>query len=89
MVTVYDVDGRELVNKAAQAFEEEKKLQPPEWSKFVKSGVCAERLPEQENWWFLRGAAILRKVYIKGPIGVRELRKQFGKKKNMGSRPDR
>lgn len=89
MVTVYDVDGRKLIAKTALALEEQKVLQPPEWSRFVKSGVCAERLPEQKNWWFIRGAAMLRKLYIKGPIGVRELRKEFGKKKNMGSRPSR
>jgi len=57
--------------------------------KIHKSGVCAERVPEQENWWFIRGAAMMRKIYMEGPIGVRDLRKEFGKKRRMGVRPAR
>lgn len=89
MVTVYDVDGRKLISEAAAALEAQKSLQPPAWSKFTKTGVCSERIPDQENWWFIRGAAMLRKIYMEGPIGVRDLRKQFGKKRRMGVRPAR
>jgi len=89
MVTVFDVDGRKLILEAATALEAQNALQPPAWSKFTKSGVCAERVPEQENWWFIRGAAMMRKIYMEGPIGVRDLRKEFGKKRRMGVRPAR
>ena len=40
-------------------------------------------------YWYVRCAAILRKVYITGPVGVRSLRRSFGGKKDRGVRPEK
>jgi small subunit ribosomal protein S19e len=45
----------------------------------VKTGIHKERPPEQEDWWYLRAAAIVRKLYVAGtPVGVARLAKKFG-----------
>ena len=63
------------------------KIRPPEWSKFVKTGVNVERMPTQEDWWYIRSAAILRKIHMNGPVGVQRLRTAFGGKKRRGHKP--
>jgi len=60
----------------------------PEWARFVKTGVNRERPPEQEDWWYIRAASILRKIQIKQPIGVNRLRKIYGGRKNRGHKPE-
>ena len=44
-------------------------------------------IPAQRNWWQLRAASILRKLYLDGHIGVERLRTFYGKKKDYGHRP--
>jgi len=63
-------------------------IQPPVWASFVKTGVHKERAPTQDDWWFIRSAAILRKVALQGPIGTSKLRVHFGGRKNRGHKPD-
>lgn len=85
MVTVYDVDATQLINKTAEALKS--KIKEPEFAKFVKTGAGRERPPVETDWFYKRTAAILRKVYILGPIGVNKMRVQFGNLKNRGHQP--
>lgn len=85
MVTVRDVDQSALVKRAAQDLK--KRMQMPDWARFVKTGVHKERPPEQADWWYLRAASILRNVYLNGPVGVERLRTVYGGKKSLGHQP--
>lgn len=76
MVSSRDVKPSKLIEKVAKELEE--KMTMPEWAKFVKTGVSRERMPEQKNWWFLRAASVLRRIYIDGPVGVSKLRVCYG-----------
>jgi small subunit ribosomal protein S19e len=87
MVNAYDVPAEPLINKLAERLRNEGKIRPPEWADFVKTGVHREKAPSQNDWWYLRVAAILRKVYVKGPIGVSRLSSEFGGKVDRGSKP--
>jgi small subunit ribosomal protein S19e len=87
MVTVYDVEPNKLIEATAK--ELENIIEMPEWAKFVKTGHGRERPPMQDNWWYLRAAAILRQVYINGPVGVSRLRTKYGNRKNRGHAPER
>jgi len=62
-------------------------IKPPEVASFVKSGVCCERPPQQPDFWYIRSAALLRKIYINGPVGVERLRNAFGGRKRRGHKP--
>ncbi|MEW5759514.1 MAG: 30S ribosomal protein S19e [Candidatus Thermoplasmatota archaeon] len=89
MITVYDVPPTLLIQKVAEKLKEKKEISPPVWTSYVKTGVHKEKQPTQKDWWYARVAAVLRKVYIKGPIGTSRLRKKFGGAKDRGDKPNR
>lgn len=86
-MAIYDHNPNELIEKASQALKT--KIKAPEWSQVVKTGMAKERPPENLDWWYHRAASILRKIYIKGPIGVSKLRTLYSSKKNRGLKPER
>ncbi len=89
MASIYDINPSELVAKAAIELKKEKQVEIPEWAKTVKTGAGQERLPDDLDWWYMRSASVLRKIYVKGPIGVSKLRTYYGKKKNRGLKPEK
>jgi len=88
MVTARDADSQQLIESLKEKMKKIEDIQPPEWSKLVKTGMSRERPPEQEDWWYMRTAAILRKIYFRGPIGTARLRVMYGGKKNRGHKPE-
>lgn len=89
MTTVYDVPAAQLIDRLAARLKKEKALAPPEWAPYVKTGVHTEKPPVNPDWWYVRLAAILRKVYMKGPIGSQRLTAEFGGPRDRGAKPDR
>ncbi|MFQ5910842.1 MAG: 30S ribosomal protein S19e [Thermoplasmata archaeon] len=87
MTTVYDVPADRLIASIAEHIKKEGKVEPPEWSAFAKTGVHKEKSPTQGDWWYGRLAAVLRKVYLNGPIGSERLAALFGGKEDRGSKP--
>ena len=88
MVSIYDVPANKLIEKVASKLKDKPELSPPAWADWVKTGPFKERPPQQEDWWYIRSAAILRSVYKLGPIGVSKLRRKYGGRKNKGTAPD-
>lgn len=89
MTTVYDVPADEMIHKTAAKLKGFDSVKPPEWSDFVKTGVHKQGAPKDKDWWFIRSAAILRKVYMDGPIGIMHLRARFSGSVDRGSKPYR
>lgn len=87
MTSVFDVNPNELIEKTAVKLAAIPEIKAPEWAVFVKTGVFKQRPPEQDNWWYLRAAAVLRKLYLIGPIGTAKLRVFYGGKKRRGYQP--
>ncbi len=88
MTTIYDVPQNELVERVAAKLKTNSKITPPDWAAFAKTGVSRERPPMRSDWWQVRSAAVLLKIYKKGPIGVSKLRTYYGSKKNRGVKPE-
>ncbi len=88
MPTIYDVDANALIEKAAQELKKVESVKMPKWALFVKTSHSKERPPENHEWWYFRTASVLRKVYMKGPVGVSKLRTKYGSKKNRGHMPE-
>ena len=86
-MTIKDAPINKLIEEVASRLEKDKDFKSPAWTPFVKTGVSRERPPTQKNWWYLRSASILRKIYLKPGLGVNRLRKVYGGKKNMGAEP--
>jgi small subunit ribosomal protein S19e len=89
MTTVYDVPADQLVTRVASELKSRPELAPPVWAEFAKTGVHKEMPPEDPDWWFVRAAAVLRRVYVDGPVGVERMRTYYGGRKNRGSKPNR
>jgi small subunit ribosomal protein S19e len=83
------VEAKKFIEKLASELEKMEEMKPPEWAKFVKTGVSRQRPPTQKNWWWIRSASIMRKLYLyKHPIGVERLRNIYGGRKNRGHKPE-
>jgi len=76
--TVYDVPANRLIEKLADHLKRVSQVQPPVWAAYVKTGSQAERPPQSKDWWYFRAASVLRKLYLHGPIGVSDLRTEYG-----------
>jgi len=87
MTTVYDVPAKDLIDAVAQKLKKIDSIVEPEWSSLVKTGAHKENPPLEKDWWHIRCASILRKIYIKGAIGVEKLRAEYSGKKDRGSKP--
>jgi ribosomal protein S19E (S16A) len=74
MTTVYDIPPEMLIKQVAEELKKLDAIKPPEWAMFTKTGVHKQAPPEEEDWWFTRAAAVLRRVYIEGPVGVQRMR---------------
>lgn len=85
MTSVYEVPADKLILKVAEDLKT--KVKAPEFSTLVKTGVSRERAPDQEDWWYIRMAATLRKYYTKQTLGVNILRGYFGGRQRRGSKP--
>ncbi|MBC7081153.1 MAG: 30S ribosomal protein S19e [Thermoplasmatales archaeon] len=87
MTTAYDVPAEPLIKRLAEKLKNEFKIAPPEWAKWIKTGIHKERPPENPEWWYIRVAAILRKIYMRGPIGTSRLRGLYGGRRDRRNAP--
>ncbi len=87
MTSIKEVPAQKLIEELAKRLKKEKIIEYPEWARYVKTGTFKERPPEQEDWWFLRAASVLRRIALDGPVGVQRLRSYYGGRKNLGHQP--
>ncbi len=87
MTTVYDVPADMFINNVAQKLKNDQKTTPPEWASYAKTGAHKELSPDNADWWFVRCASILRRIYIDGPVGVSRLRSFYGGRHRNGVTP--
>ena len=89
MTTAFDVPADSLISVLSKELKENDKINEPDWAKFVKTGVHKERRPEDPDWWYVRTAALLRRVYVDGPVGIRRLQTKYGGSKDRGTNPEK
>jgi small subunit ribosomal protein S19e len=89
MITAKMVPADLLIKRLADYLKENvKEVKPKEWSFYAKTASYNERVPDNpEEWWYIRAASLLRKLYLKGPIGVSRLRSEYSWRKRRGTRP--
>ncbi len=89
MVTVYEVPPNKLIEDISKKLKDMDSIKSPDWSPYVKTGIHKEKAPLEDDWWYKRTSAILRSVYIQGPVGISKLRGKYGGKQERGSKPSR
>jgi small subunit ribosomal protein S19e len=87
MVNVHDVPSGKLLQALSEQLKGETSLQPPEWSKFAKTGSHAERPPTNPDWWYTRAASVLRKLYLHSPLGLGDFQRTYGGSKAVAYFP--
>jgi len=89
MVTALEVPADLLIKRVAEKLKKYEQIKPPAWAYFVKTGVHKEKPPEDPDWWYVRAASMLRKMYKSGePIGIETFRTIYGGRQNRGSAPE-
>ena len=89
MVTALDVPADRLIKRLAEKLKEYEQIKPPLWAYFAKTGVHKERPPEDPDWWYVRAASMLRKLYKSSePIGIETFRVIYGGRMNRGVAPE-
>jgi small subunit ribosomal protein S19e len=87
LTTPYDVPASKLIEKLATYLKQNVDLvTPPSWASVAKTGPQAQRQPENPDWWYVRCASLLRKIYVRSPIGTEKLRAEYGGRKDFGGR---
>lgn len=87
MVSVFDAHPELLIRETAKELKEKFNIEKPLFTEFVKTGVSKERAPQEKDWYYIRMASILRRVYVDGPVGVESLRTYYGGRKARGVKP--
>ena len=82
---IFDVPATNLIDEMAADLKE--KLQKPDFTEWIKTGAHVERAPQNRDWWYMRTASVLYRVYVDGPLGTEKLRTYYGGKRNRGSAP--
>jgi len=89
LTTPHDVPASRLIGKIAKYLKESvDEVSPPPWANVAKTGIHAQRQPQNPDWWYVRCASLLRKIYVHGPIGVERLRADYGGRKDYGVTPE-
>jgi len=79
LITPNDVPASKLIERLAKHMKQNiDQLTPPSWANIVKTGVHVEKQPQNPDWWYIRCASLLRKIYVHGPIGLEKLRADYG-----------
>ena len=77
-----------LINAVAEELKKNPAVKAPEWVLSVKTGADKDRLPDQQDFWFVRCASLLRTIYLNPRVGVQKLRHKYGgRKRHLVSAP--
>lgn len=88
MVRTVDADANSLIEKTAEKLKE-MGIEKPDFVGIVKSGAHAERPPQEDNFWYVRCASLMRQAYVNSSVGVQRMRRHYGGKKNRGVKPEK
>ena len=77
-VTVKDVPAQKFVEAYAAHLKKAGKVTLPSWVDLVKTGSFKELPPQNNDWFYIRCAAVARNVYLRPTTGVGALRKRYG-----------
>ncbi|KAH9387095.1 small subunit ribosomal protein S19e [Nematocida major] len=93
---VEEICPAKFIDALSKALKEEKKIEKPVEADHIKTGHGREQAPIQEDWYQIRAASLLRKLYMeeltnpeksKYGFGVMWFARVYGGSKNNGHKP--
>jgi len=89
VVNALEVPADRLIRRLAEKLKAYGQIKPPAWAYYSKTGIHKEKPPEDPDWWYVRAASMMRKMYKSGkPIGLETFRTIYGGRQNRGSAPE-
>merc|ERR1712224_887708 len=76
--TVKDVSAEKFIEAFAQHLKRQGKFEIPKWADLVTTGRTKELAPYDPDWIYTRASSMVRKIYIRGGVGVGAFRKIYG-----------
>jgi len=76
--TLKDVPAQQFIAALAAHLKKSGKFELPHWHDLVKTSTARELAPLDPDWYYVRAASLLRKVYLRGGIGVGAFSKVYG-----------
>lgn len=73
----WTIPANDVIKQISSELKKNSEIKPPEWVGSVKTGSHAERVPQDEDFWYTRCAALLLSL-SKTPAGVQRLRNKYG-----------
>mmetsp|Transcript_29797 Transcript_29797/g.95356 ORF Transcript_29797/g.95356 Transcript_29797/m.95356 type:complete len:177 (-) Transcript_29797:298-828(-) len=87
-INVKDVASDQFVVAYAAHLKRIGKIEVPKWADLVKTASYKELAPYDPDWYYIRAAAMARRVYMRGGVGVGGFKKIYGGRKMRGTRPE-
>mmetsp|Transcript_46650 Transcript_46650/g.73025 ORF Transcript_46650/g.73025 Transcript_46650/m.73025 type:complete len:145 (-) Transcript_46650:2274-2708(-) len=87
MSSAKDINSEIFIKTYADYLKRSGKLDHPSWIEIVKTGKGKKTTPNDQDWYYIRVASLVRKFYINGSKGVGGLSKEYGCRKRNGSKP--
>lgn len=84
-ITVKDVAPEAFIKAYAEHLKKTQRITPPENSHFIKTGRFKDMAPYSEDWFYVRAAALARKISLRPELGVGSLKHIFGGKLRNGN----
>ncbi|KAI5159909.1 small subunit ribosomal protein S19e [Nematocida ausubeli] len=93
---VEEICPEQFINVLSKSLKEEKKIERPAEADHIKTGHGREQAPVSEDWYHVRAASLLRKLYMeeltnpeksKYGFGVMWFARVYGGAKNNGHKP--
>ena len=83
-ITVKDVPAEAFIKAYAEQLKKAQKIKPIKDANLIKTGHAQELTPENEDWFFVRAAALARSLYLRPERGVGTLRHVYGRRHCSG-----
>jgi len=86
-ITVRDVPSAQFIQAFAEHLKKSGKIELPKYHDYAKTSVAKELPPQNPDWFYIRVAAVARRVYLRPGSGVGGLSRGFGSVNRKGVRP--
>lgn len=83
-LTVRDVDAHKFIAAYAEHLKKTGQIELPKWVDMVKTATFKQLPPADQDWYFIRAAAVARKVYMRNGLGIGAMRRMFGGRSKTG-----
>jgi len=86
-ITLRDTSANDFISAYSRFLKKSGRVDVPKWADIVKTGTHKQLAPLDPDWFFVRMAAVARRIYLRGGNGIGRLTKVYGGGKKRGSCP--